>query len=203
MRLLIDTDVFCKLALSGMLNDALAALGVDASECGRLPALPYMLRRGRLARRYGANDCAGLIPTAESLKIIPGPDVNWLDPLVSVTDIDIGEAQLFAYAAQNTLIVMTGDKRALMALKDIEGYGEALAGRIVVLEAILIVLCDRLGPDEVRHKLGSLTTIDKTLMICFSVENSNPRGALKSYYDNLVAELRPLELWTPDLGETA
>ena len=49
MRLLIDSDAFCKLAASGLLSDAAALFN---GECGRLPALPHMLRRGQLLYRW-------------------------------------------------------------------------------------------------------------------------------------------------------
>lgn len=200
MRLLVDSDAFCKLGVGGLLSDALAVLGVDVSDCGRLSALPYMLRRGKLTRTYGAKACAELLPVAERMQSIPAPDPMWLDRLVLVPTINPGEALLFALAAQSGLIVVTGDKISLRALKDIEGYPEALSGRIVVLEAILLTLCIRLGHTEVRHRLNVLIPKDRTLQVCFSNSNSDPCRALESYYRNLVAEVDPLRLWEPQVG---
>jgi hypothetical protein len=203
MRLLVDSDVFCKLGIGNLLSDALEALDASVSDCGRLPALPHMLRKGKLTRVYGAEACASLVPLAEQMQTIPAADTTWLDPLSSVEAIDPGEAQLFAIAARNNVSLITGDKRALRALKGINGYAETLAGRIVVLEAILIALCNRLGHSEVRRRLGSLTTTDKTLMICFSEGNLDPRSALAAYYRSLVAEVNPLLLWEPPTGGMA
>lgn len=53
MKLLIDNDAFCKIGTGGLLLESLALLGVDLASCGRLPSLPYMLRRGRLPKQYG------------------------------------------------------------------------------------------------------------------------------------------------------
>ena len=195
MRLLLDSDVFCKLGVGKLLDDTLVVLGAGIGDCGRLPALPYMLRKGRLPKTYGAEACLGLVAVAKKMKPIPAPQATWLDRLTSVQAIDAGEAQLFALAAQDSLIVATGDKRALLALKDIDGYPAALAGRIVVLEAILLALCARLGPAEVRRRLGSLTASDATLKVCFSASNPDPRTGLESYYRSLVDEVRPLRLW--------
>jgi len=203
MRLLVDSDVFCKLGVGGLFGEALAVLGVDIGDCSRLPALPHMLRRGKLIRNYGADACAALLPVAYGMQIIPAPDPIWLDRIVSVPTINPGEAQLFAVAAQAGVIVITGDKRSLLALKDIDGYPEALAGRIVVLEAILLALCNRLGHEEVRRRLSSLTGKDRILQVCFSVGNSDPRSALESYYRDLVAEVYPLRLWEPAVGGAA
>jgi hypothetical protein len=214
IRVLIDTDAFCKLATGELLGDALTILNVDIGQCGRLAALPYMLRKGVLPRIYGVERCSKLVDLAKSINIIPDPDPVWLDRLLLVPDIDIGEAQLFAFVAANSLLMVTGDKRALQALKDIAEYREAIAGRIIALEALLLALCDRLGPGEVRRRLDPVIASDMTVKVCFSPENRNPREALNSYYLDLVAKVRPLcngprfsplifsRYFQPDLSET-
>lgn len=95
---------------------------------------------------------------------------------------------------------MSGDKRALRALKDIGGFADALAGRIVVLEAIFISLCDHLGQDEMRRRIQPVRSSDRMLQVCFSDGNQDPREALLSYYNSLVTELDPLVLWDPQAG---
>lgn len=203
MRLLIDTDIFCKLGLGGLLDDAISLLGVRIEECGRLHALPHMLRRGKLPRVYGVEACSQLLPIAERMVAVPDPDSTWLDRLTASNSIDPGEAILFASAAQHSLTIATGDKRALRELRGIDGYADALSGRIIVLEAILLSLCRRLGNKAVRRRLKSLSNVDKVLMVCFSDGNSNPIEALDSYYRNLVVELAPLRLWEPQQGVVA
>ena len=137
MKLLIDTDVFCKLQVAGLLSDAAGLLEARLDECGRLAALPHMLRRGRLRKQLGAEVCDALVPVAVGLPVAPQPSDVWLDRLVPIEGIDIGEAQLFAAAADTGLLVMSGDKRALRALKNMGGFPVALHGRIVVLETRL------------------------------------------------------------------
>ena len=158
MRLVVDTDAFCKLAMGGLLHDALSLLGADLLECGRLPALPFMLRRGRLREVFGPDQCDALIPVADMVPVAIQPSDIWLDRLTPIQAIDPGEAQLFAAAAEAGLIVVSGDKRGLRALKDVPGFADALASRIVVLEAILLALCDRLGPEDVRQRVQPLAT---------------------------------------------
>jgi len=203
MRLLVDSDVFCKLGVAGLLADALAVLGVSLDECGRLPALPYMLRRGKLPRTYGAAECDQLVQVAQGINAIPAPDVHWLDRLAAVQDVDPGEAQLLAVAAENSLLLMTGDKCAIRAIGSIEGYAEALRQRVVVLEAILIALCGRLGEEEVRGKVDVLRTNDHVVGVCFSPDNPDPGEALRSYFQSLTNEVHPLLLWEPLGGGTA
>jgi hypothetical protein len=197
VSLLIDTDAFCMLAAGRLLDAAVRLFGADLSGCARLPALPHMLRKGRLRKKYGDQISDHLIPIADSIPVIDQPEAQWLDRLTLVQDIDPGEAQLFALAAEKRLAVITGDKRALRALKDVPGFADALAGRIVVLEAILIALCARLGPTVVSAWAQPLATHDGMIRVCFSPGNPDPKDALLSYYQNLVTELDPLVLWHP------
>ena len=200
MKLLVDTDVFCKLGVAGFLEDAARIFGADLQECGRLPALPHMLRRGGLRKLYGAPACDTLIPVADPMPEVPQPSVTWLDKLTPITAIDPGEAQIFAAAAEFGLIVVSGDKRALRALKNVEGFADALDGRIVVLEAVLLALCDRLGNEKVRRHIAPLASSDKMIEVCFSRANPDPPEAWLSYYRNLAEEVAPLVLWNPQIG---
>ena len=51
---------------------------------------------------------------------------------------------------------------------------EALACRIIVLESILLELCDHLGTEEVRQRIQGLGQFDNVVQICFSEYNNNP-----------------------------
>ena len=199
-QLLIDTDVFCKLTVCGMLPDAIGLLNVDISDCARLAPLPYMLQRGRLRKLYGDQASDAMIPIAEQITIVTQPSVAWLDKLALNQAIDVGEAQLFATAAESGIMVITGDKRALRALKSISDFPAALKGRIIVFEALLIALCDKYGPDIIRTKLQPLIPSENMVKSCFSLGNNDPQNCLLSYYSNLVAELDPLVLWNPRSG---
>ena len=99
--------------------------------------------------------------------------------------------------------MMAGDKRALRALKDVDGFPDVLAGRIIVLEAILTALCEDLGADEVRRRLLPLVTKDKVVKICFSNPKTDPIDCLHSYFEQLAIGLAPLVLWKPGSGGAA
>lgn len=197
MRILIDTDMFCKLGVGSLLHDGIRLLGAGIADCARLAALPYMLRRGRLPRQYGTQACLDLLPLAAQMSTIPAAGSVWLDRLVPIQAINPGEAQLFAIAAERGSTVMTGDNAALQALKVIDGFPAALAGRIVSNVAILLALCEDLGPERVRRGVAALTSVDKTIRVCFSEGNPGPREALESYCRSLESELHPLVLWKP------
>lgn len=196
MKLLVDTDAFCKLGVGEFLSDTANLFNASLQECGRLPALPYMLRKGSLRARYGAEACDSLISLADTMPVIQQRNVAWLDTLAAIPDIDPGEAQIFAAAAESGLIVISGDKRALRALRNVQGFVDALAGRIVVLEAVLLALCDCLGSNRVQQQIVSLVPLDKVVEVCFS-SGSDPREGLESYYRGVVADVEPLVLWKP------
>ena len=195
MRLLVDSDAFCKLAVSDLLSDAAMLFDVELPDCGRLPALPYMLRRGGLPRTYGARVCDRLIPVAESMPAIRQVSSSWLEQLALIPAIDPGEAILFAAAADLQLPVLSGDVRALRALKRLDGFPEVLAGRIVPLEAVLLALCRELGTAVVRERIEPVQHIDTVMRICFSPGVQNPEQGLDSYLTDRRRELAPLVLW--------
>lgn len=198
MQLLIDTDAFCKLGVTNLLDDSLAALGVALRESARLPALPYMLRRGHLVRLYGVEACARLISVAESIPAISPLDSPAFFELALLPNIDVGEAQIYAAALESASRVVSGDKRALRTLKSIGSITLKLAGRVIVLESLLLRLCTRLGSDTVRARITPIIGIDKMLGICFASANSNPCIGLLSYFSSLQEEVLPLQLWNPE-----
>lgn len=201
MKLLIDTDTFCKLAVSELLRDAVRVLGVKLGDCLRLPALPHMLRRGRIRRRYGSDACDSMVQIAETLSKIPQPAATWLDQLAPIREIDPGEALIFAAAAESGGRVVTGDKRALVALKDLQGCRDALASKIVVFEAVLLRLCHDLGADVVRSRVRPLGTLDTVVRVCFSSQGADPEEGLLSYFEDLQGAVSPLKLWNPRSGD--
>ena len=197
MKLLFDTDAFCKLAVADLLLGAVQAFGIELADCGRLPALPHMLRKGSLPRRYGEVACEAMLQIALTLPSVRQPSAEWLDPLAHVQAIDPGEALIFAVAAESGAMIVSGDKRALEGLKDFEAHRDALAGKIVVLEAILLKLCRDLGPDVVRQRVQPLMGLDGLVRICFSSQEADPEGGLRSYFDDLQRKVSPLTLWDP------
>ena len=196
-RLLIDTDAFCKLGIAGLLTDAIEVLGATIEKCGRLPALPYMLRRGGLRSRLGDDASDTLALLAEMMSLAAQPSEAWLDPLTAEPSIDPGEAQLLAASAEHGLLLLTGDKRGLRSVKNIPDYSKALDGRIIVLEAILAELCMKQGGCTVRSRICPMMDVDVAVRVCFSDSNASPVVALLSYYNDLSADVEPLELWKP------
>jgi len=200
-RLLVDSDVFAKFGIAGLLEPLLELLGAKPAECGRLPALPHMLRRGGLPALYGKDACERLAAFADRIDVIPAPSTSWLARLAGVSQIDPGEAQLFSSAAEYGLVVVSGDKRSVIAMAQVEGFPAALASKVVSMEAALLALCERLGPEQVRSAVSPLVAIqdkkEKTVGVCFSAGNLEPVAALQSYFEDLKQKVKPLVLWHP------
>jgi hypothetical protein len=202
MKVLVDTDAFCKLGLAGLLTDAVASFGAQLTDCGRLPALPHMLRRGGVPKRFGKENCESLLEIADKIPPLQPPTSDWLDRFLPIQGIDPGEAQLFSAAAEQTLFVISGDKRALRAIGKVNGAAQALSGLIVTLEAVLIALHDSIGAEALRARVAPLRPFDTTVGICFSDGNADPISAVQSYYNSLASEVAPLTLWSPQSSTT-
>jgi hypothetical protein len=197
MALLIDSDAFCKLGVAGLLEDAAGLFGLMLGDSARLPALPYMLRRGALVRRFGIAACNTLLPIAEELPAIPEADAPLLDRLLRIEAIDPGEAQLLAVAMEHRLTLLTGDKRSLRALKDVPEVLEALSGRIAIIESVLLGLCEQRGVEYIRAHVAVLAGHDTMIQTCFSPDNTDPGAGLTSYLNAIAVDVRPLDLWQP------
>ena len=200
MRLLVDTDAFCKLTSSGLFAAAADLLGGKASTVERLPALPHMLRRGKLRKTLGDQLADHLLPLAEMLPVVPEAPSEFAGLLVGKDGIDVGEVQLFALTASDTLFLMSGDKRALRAIGREQAIVTSLARKIVCLEAILLGLCMKLGREVVRTAVGSHARLDQVFTVCFSPGTTVPEDCLGSYLRELQAAVHPLVLWMPKGG---
>jgi hypothetical protein len=197
MKLLIDTDAFCKLAICDLLDDSLALFGADRQRCARLPALPHQLARGGMRRLYGGDACDRIGAAAADLPVIEVPSLEWLEKLASLPGVDPGEAQLLASAAEEGSVLITGDKRALRAARNVVGLAAAVARRLVSVEALLLAHTRAFGADEVRRRVRPICELDKTIAVCFSDANSDPEEGLHSYLADLASAVEPLRLWLP------
>lgn len=191
MRLLLDTDAFVKLGCGGIVGDLAAALGTDLAGCRRLPALPYMLRRGRLAARLGCARCRDLLALVGQVRAAPAPDPLWLDRMSSIPSLDPGEVHLLAVAAcaPKGVLLACGDKRAMAALPRVCGLCRALAGRLVTLEMATIMVCEAIGLDQLLTRMTNALDLDTTLAVC--LRSGDALAGLRSYHRDLVASSQP------------
>jgi hypothetical protein len=194
-QLLIDTDAFCKLAAADLLNETLALLGVGREQCATLPALPYMLARGGLRKKYGEHEADRLRQIASGFSSAPTASSPWLDMLAAETSIDPGEAQLFALAAEHGIRILSGDKRALEALANVPSIHSRLSNRVVTLEAVLMGLANQMTDEKLRQKGIVLGQHDSMARAVFGSVGSPLGDALNSYMRDLESRAKPLDLW--------
>lgn len=199
-QLLIDSDAFCKLAAANLLDEALALLGVTKARCARLPALPPMLRRGRLRNTLGDDIANRLHPIAESIAPIDEPSAEWLDGLSENSAIDVGEAQIYALAAERGLRVLTGDKRAVVEVSKLPKFRPKLDRRVVTLEAVLLGLTDTMSKADLRARGSTLAQHDKMARAVFGSAGSPLDQGLASYLGDLERTTDPMRLWRPGDG---
>jgi hypothetical protein len=195
--LLIDSDAFCKLAIANLLDEALELLGVTKAQCERLPTLPPTLRRGRLRRELGDSIADGLIPVADSIDPMDEPSEDWLNALAGNSAIDVGEAQIYALAAEHGCRVLTGDKRAMAEISKLDRFRIKLDGQIVSIEAVLLGLVELMSETELRARGRLLAEYDKMARSVFSSNESPLVEGLESYLGSLEREVRPMKLWRP------
>lgn len=195
MAVLFDTDAFCKLGAASLLEAVAERLGSPLADCARLPALPHQLQRGGIRKRYGDVICEGLKPTASALAVIPAPSSRTLELFRNIPNIDPGEAQLLALCIERGDILVTSDKRALRAVAAVPELAARLAGKVVVLEAILLELCSINGEAHVRTCCAPAVGFDAMFAVCFSSGNLDVVGSLRTYLDESRLAFAPIELW--------
>lgn len=196
-RLLVDSDAFWKLGSGDALSEFAAHLGIQPPDCARLPALPHQLERGRLHRKLGADRCMRLRVAAAAMRPAPAAPSRWMDLLVGVPDVDPGEAQLYALAAEHGAYVLTGDKRSVSAIRAVPEVASAVAHRVILPEPALFTLCLVKGEDWVRRAIQDVRELDQMLQVCFSDGCRSPGVSLSSYIRHDMTEFHPIALWTP------
>jgi hypothetical protein len=199
-QLLIDSDAFCKLAAANLLDDALALLGLTSAQCARLPSLPHMLRRGRLRKTLGDTVANALDPIAQSITAMDEPSEAWLEPLVENPAIDVGEAQIYALAAEHELLALTGDRRSVVEVSKVPQVRQRLDGRVVTLEAVLLGLAGTMAEADLRSGGSLLAQYDSMARAVFKSPRSSLKEGLESYLGDLQREAGSMALWRPGNG---
>src|SRR5262249_27077729 len=149
---LVDTDQFLLLAVSGLLQDLVLALGLEPR---RLHCLPNQIKKSAwCSKLYDERQRRCALEVANKVQAIEErpPNDDLFQELVNVEEIDAGEALLMAHAASDpSSLIVTGDLRALRALsKDnsLLGVRNLLSKKVLPLEVCVKLLLDRIGHDK-------------------------------------------------------
>ena len=204
--LLIDTDMLILLAASGTLAKVVAQLGFEMKDVRRLAAASHQARKSKSFRDlYGASVLEKVLPQIESIAVVePAADLALLDQLSGL--LDPGEAMLVAIAtAQHGSVLLSGDKRAILALGSAgpQQCIDALQGRVVTLEAVLWVLLKEVDSVSLRN-VFLVAPAHKTLRVVLSesaaTSNETCAAAIRSYYNDMHTGANGL-LFNPEPGE--
>lgn len=193
--LLIDTDAFVLLAGAGQLDRLLQMLGITSTQCRRLPSLPFVFRK-----RIAATLPDAIMRRIEAVidRIAPlelAPSAALLQRLKDARDIDSGEAVLYGVLAERPAsLLTTNDKRSMRALCSdpaLEDVRDAVAGRVIAVEAVVSRLILENGVHAVAPGFCELAHRNAFLRIVFTEANmAAPDGcamAVESYLNHLLS----------------
>lgn len=195
---LLDSDAARKLCQYELLDELLELLGCQLCEVAVLPQLKFQLRLANeskaLAKLGTINAVAlarRLVATAREVEISAAS----ANPLLELDrpDIDIGEAILFAALSEKSdSSLISGDKRAFIALSKVDGLGvvDSLWARILCLEEALYLLARNSDFQVVSQKVRSRPDVDNSIRNSFGRSSpssqENVVEALLSYMSDLV-----------------
>jgi len=198
--MLVDSDIFIILAAAGVLETAASLLEFEPEDIRRLPALENQLTRGRAFRKnYPRQIRQAALRACSCIRPIEQrpSDPRTLDQLAAVSDIDLGEALLYALAAERpAYILASGDKRAMRALaRDtrLKNIRDALAGRLLCLEAAVAMLVRRGDITALAKAFAPLCSVNAVLRVAFSrgaaTTTKQCLQALRTYLEELESEV--------------
>ena len=198
--LLVDSDIFALLAAVELLDELALALGIPVESVRRLPALGKQLRPGKsIGRKYPELQRQKALTKCDATEVYSDrPAAMSLHAkLVSVDDIDEGEAVLLAaLAEQQNWYLTSGDKRSLIALgqtTELSDVRDRVAGRILALECVLLLLVKRLGAAELGKRFQLIPGAHNTIDILFRFKNTfdddESIRQITSYLNDLVQKM--------------
>jgi hypothetical protein len=192
LKILLDNDIIIKLANLDLLDLFSSLPRVENAEVACLASLPYRLAKKPLEAHAQArvvtfvSSCRKLDRAyIAELKI----DFDNQELLSTCPGIDAGEAQLLSAAlAAPDAVVLTGDKRCLMALCQSSvtmPLVQKLQGRVVVLEQLMIEMISSIGFDDVKSRTLNGVHCDTAIRASFGsgpkAEEGNVISTLQSY----------------------
>jgi len=192
-----DTDILLKLSAMDLVQETTQLLQVSEHDIYILPSAPhYLLKAGkRLIDRYGRNAVERAQKLVRQLKVANFPlDESELDLLRGVSDIDTGEALL--YASTQTLHafwLLTGDKRSLTALAkapDCQVIVARLGGKVICLEQIIVHILRSHPFETVLNKIVPARECDTVVKVAFGSGNQTDLSRAIETLDAYISELR-------------
>jgi hypothetical protein len=196
-----DNDILLKGTRYLLLNDFPACLNSHCSDVGVLGAAKYVVMNlldRQVATHSKEEAMSHFNEFLEAANIMEPTDGEEelaaeleQESLERNLPFDVGESLLYAIAAHRSLeYLVTGDKRAVIALEKLSDKYSALNGSVVCLEQLLATAVLIIGFDEVRSSVCNDVGADRTASICFSCTNAQAtqedcQEGLESYIGDL------------------
>jgi hypothetical protein len=172
---LLDSDAAKKICQYHLLHELAGALGCGLESFAVLPQLKFQLRLandGKALAKLGTDEAVDLarqlIGAATEVEIL------------AESAIDSGEVTLFAALHGNDAELLSGDKRAYVALSKVEGVQEteALWARLLCLEEALYLIMRSTDFQLVSDKVRAKPCVDTALSIAFGRAAANTPEAV-------------------------
>jgi hypothetical protein len=206
--LFIDTDLFVLMAGAGLLGHLAECLNIPPANIRRLPSLEYQIKSKKFIDKIPADELARL--QAAITNVAPWTDspadTALLERLQTISDIDDGEALLFATLHEHQVYLLaSGDKRSMIALgkaPELNDVRESLRGRIISLESALTLLIRKLGASVIGPLLRPFRERHQTVSILFGYktefDDEESLRQIRSYLDDLKKSIGSDLLYYPD-----
>ncbi|VVO77320.1 hypothetical protein PS898_01623 [Pseudomonas fluorescens] len=194
---LLDSDAAKSLCQYLLLDELAFALGCPLSDFAVLPQLRFQLRLNKpdaALKKLGSQDAVvtaqRLVEAAAEVQVVTDSANTILE--LNRPDIDSGEAILFAAVSQDEDdSLITGDKRALIALSEISAIPivDSLWEKIITLEEAVYLIVQRSGFDLVSQRVRARPDVNVALSVIFGRANPNKieevLEGLNSYMNHL------------------
>lgn len=162
--------------------------------------MPHQLQRGRSFRRYDQairDEVATLCGEIRAIEERPLDGDHW-EKLISIDQIDEGEALLFSKLAEGPAsLLTTGDQRSLIALGNAEGFNtfrDEIRGRVVCLESALLLLVKSVGAQHLGEAFQRLRGVNTKIDVLFGFKtefsDEETMRQLSSYLHDLRDKIR-------------
>ena len=195
--MLVDNDAAIKLAQLGLFDLFLESFALTYQDLLFIPELRYVAFLGdkdKGVEKIGVSGWESLRTVFFSGQVIQiDPDDSLANELLekSLPGLDVGELVLLAAAKSNELPILTGDKRAVLAIPAEEPYLHC-QGRLVLIEQVILkIITESQSHFEVVSKaVHAAPEVDKALSICFGVSEPSSLEACVSGLGSYIQYVR-------------
>lgn len=200
MKLYADNDAIRKLAAWDLLDNSVAAIGVQRADCFVLPTARYSLFVTKSpaagVRRFGEGPHKRIAEFVSNASDVPGTGDTNDDFLNEIAGVDMGEALLFATASRhNDVYVLTGDKRSIRSIAQTPRCSDLvgrLRRRVLCLEQAVLLTMNVVEFEVVKQRVIANLDVDSAVRAAFGsgelAQRENVVRTLSAYVNELRKE---------------